>query len=288
MHCTNCGAYMPEGTKFCTNCGAPMNGSVTVPLDDVTKVPYVQYSSQAFQTTQAAQAFQTTQTAQPFQTTQAAQPCQQQPYQQQPYQAPSDPYARESPNSMTTRRGFVVGGIAAAAVVGIGAVLYASGLMNPGSASNDGVASGSQDAAGTADDVTIASDGTVSSSRYGFSLKPPASFDSHTTDDSGNMVLVDSKSDTTIALMADDNPDNQTLDEAYNAAVATVGEEPYYTTDDNWYVVSDYENNHTYVRYLMKYVVPGRTATMLIRYPASQEGYGDQIVEEVQPTFLLS
>ena len=217
-------------------------------------------------------------------------------------QAQVAPLTQSKPARRRSHMGALVGITIAVVLVSLGMALYALRILpNAGSVSAGGDSTGSASSGvdessdtvtsssdGIADELHVASDGTVKSSNYGYTLVLPVSFNSYANDNSGAVVFYDAQSDMTITLSGDNNPNGQSLDQAFQDAKESLGDDPYTSVGNNWFVVSDVEDNGTNVHYTMKYVESGRTATMLIVYPASQKSYADQMVQKIQPTFKLS
>ena len=98
MFCSNCGTKIPDGSRFCPKCGASVTSAARPPRRVAPG---------------AARVAQPAQPASPQAATPVASP------------VPSGPEA----GPQVTRRAFVFGGVAAAAVVALGVGLYTSGTL---------------------------------------------------------------------------------------------------------------------------------------------------------------
>lgn len=276
MYCTNCGARVAEGTRFCTSCGAPIEESSPAP--EPAQEPTVVAPRPAVQ----AKA----------------------PTRQAPDQLASPTTAIAIATIVASLAVIVALGMASGLIPGpfggsqgtqaqdspsgtpADATATSTEANDATSATSGDATSAESDEATSASTLTYQADGTVHSSSYGYSLTLPGSFGPSGTVSDERAVFADSQSQVTITVTADTNPSGQSVSDAYASATADLGESPYTTQDDDWYVVSDIQGSQ--VRYVMCYVEDGRRVAMEIDYPVSERDYGRSVVEAVQPTFSLA
>ena len=145
MYCTECGANMPEGTKFCTSCGAPLQSEL--PARRVAEPTCPICGAQMPVGTKFC-----TQCGAPLGVSRmATQPGPHPSAGSSPYiSSPSTVAAAEvGPRKADSHTGLIVGGVAAAAVIALALGGYSMGLFGTGGSTLGGTASGA-DAAGAA------------------------------------------------------------------------------------------------------------------------------------------
>lgn len=146
MYCTNCGANMPEGTKFCTSCGAPLQSELparraaglTCPTCGAQMPAGTKFCTQCGTSLGVSRV--------------AGQPKPQPMAGSSPYVAASNTVAagEVGHKKADSHTGLIVGGIAAAAVIALALGGYSMGLFGTGGSTLGGTTSGADAAGATA------------------------------------------------------------------------------------------------------------------------------------------